>query len=63
MTHRIWIGTNRGLYILDKQSYVISAILLEDLEDKAIDNMHIASDGSIWISSPQRYFGLTRMEK
>lgn len=60
VTHRIWIGTNRGLYILDKQSYVISAILLEDLEDKAIDNMHIASDGSIWISSPQKVFRLDK---
>lgn len=60
VAHRIWIGTNRGVYILDKQSYVISAIFLEDLENKAIDNIHIASDSSIWISSPQKVFRLDK---
>lgn len=60
VTHHLWIGTNRGLYVLDKQSYVISAIDKEDLGEREISDIHITSDGSVWGSSPQKIFRIDK---
>lgn len=47
----IWIGTNRGVYILDKRTYRINPLDDEEIRGWTIDNMLKASDGSIWIST------------
>lgn len=60
VTHCIWIGTSRGLYTLDKQSYTISTTDIKELKERAIDKIHITSDSSIWISTPQKIFRLDK---
>lgn len=63
VSHHIWIGTNKGLYVLDKQFYTISAVDIEDIKDKIVEAIHIASDGTVWISSSQKILRLDKNGK
>lgn len=49
--HRIWFGTKRGLYILDKKTYQITPLGDKDIEYWAIDALLSASTGDIWVSA------------
>lgn len=47
---KIWFGTQKGAYILNKSSYTITPVGLEEISDKFIYYMMSTSDGSVWIS-------------
>lgn len=49
--HRIWFGTKRGLYILDKKNYEVTPLKDPGIERWAIDAVQAASDGTIWVSA------------
>lgn len=49
--HRIWIGTQKGVYILDKSNFRISSVNIPELNDQPVPNIFTTSDGHIWISS------------
>ncbi len=49
--HRIWFGTRRGLYILDKKDYSISLIKDREIDKWSIDAICASSDGTIWVST------------
>lgn len=46
---RIWFGTQKGAYILDKFTYKITRFEDTRLNDKEIINLHATPDGSVWI--------------
>lgn len=54
--HRIWFGTKRGLYILDKTNYQIALLLDKEIESWAIDALLSASDGTVWVSAGNQVF-------
>lgn len=54
--HRIWFGTKRGLYILDKTNYQITLLRDKEIESWAIDALLSASDGTIWVSAGNLMF-------
>ena len=49
--YRIWFGTKRGLYLLDKKDYQIRLFGDKEIEHWSIDAILIATDGTIWISA------------
>lgn len=49
--HRIWFGTKRGLYALNKHNYQITPLKDKDIANWAIDAILAASDGTIWVSA------------
>lgn len=54
--HRIWFGTSRGLYILDKKDYQIHRLKDKDIEHWKIDAVLAASDSTIWVSTGSQAF-------
>ncbi|WP_175552602.1 ligand-binding sensor domain-containing protein [Dysgonomonas macrotermitis] len=54
--HKIWFGTKRGLYILDKKDYSITSLEDKEIERWAIDAILSASDGTLWVSAGNRLF-------
>ena len=54
--HKVWFGTKRGLYILDKKDYSITPFEDKEIERWAIDAILSASDGTIWVSAGNRMF-------
>lgn len=47
---KIWFGTMKGAYILDKATYQITPINLEEYNGKVVFHIHVTKDGTIWIS-------------
>ena len=47
---KIWFGTMKGAYILDKATYQITPINLEEHNGKVVFHIHVTKDGTIWIS-------------
>ncbi|RGN38314.1 two-component regulator propeller domain-containing protein [Bacteroides oleiciplenus] len=45
--YRIWFGTKRGLYLLDKKDYQIRLFGDKEIEHWSIDAILIATDGTI----------------
>lgn len=56
VAHHIWIGTRKGLYVLDKQSNTISTMAAAEIKDRPVESIHIDSDGRAWLSCPQRIY-------
>jgi len=54
--HRIWFGTKRGFYILDKTNYSITPLEDREIERWAIDAILSASDGTRWVSAGNKLF-------
>lgn len=50
VAHHLWIGTDKGLHVLNKQDYTFTRVETEELKGKSIDHILVASDHSIWIS-------------
>lgn len=50
VAHHLWIGTNKGLHILDKRNYTLTLVETEKLKNQSIENICVTSDHSIWIS-------------
>ncbi len=46
---KIWFGTRKGAYILDKSTYKISLIDIAGLPGKDIYSISATSEGSVWI--------------
>lgn len=59
ITHNIWIGTDKGLYILNKQTYTIASADIAELKDINIEGIIVTSDHSIWINVYRRMFRLS----
>ncbi len=49
--NRIWFGTRRGLYILNKYNYQITEVADKTIKSWSIDALKAASDGTIWVST------------
>lgn len=47
---RLWMGTEQGVYILDKSTYQIHALSIPQIEDKLIIHLKATSDKSVWVS-------------
>lgn len=47
---RIWFGTKRGVYILDKTQYHIFPLADDEIKEWSIANIISTSDSTIWIS-------------
>lgn len=60
---RIWFGTRRGLYILDKKDYSIALMKDSEIEKWTIDAILSASDSTIWVSSASLLLRYTINEK
>ena len=50
---RIWIGTRRGAYVLDKRTNTVSPISDEEIVDHVINTIDVTSDGQIWLSTTE----------
>lgn len=49
--HKIWFGTEKGLYVLDKSDYRITGIPDAELVGRKIDAVRAASDGTVWVAT------------
>ena len=49
---QIWIGTYKGIYILNKETHQISSVDLGKNSDNWIFSINVTKDGSIWVSIP-----------
>ena len=47
---RIWFGTQKGVYILDKNTYAIRKIAQKELQNAPITLLKIRKNGDVWIS-------------
>ena len=47
---KIWFGTLKGLYILDKATYEITSVEVDDIAERNIFTINVTSDGTIWVS-------------
>lgn len=47
---KIWFGTMKGLYILDKATYRITPVEVDDISEKNIFTINVTSDGTVWVS-------------
>jgi ligand-binding sensor domain-containing protein/AraC-like DNA-binding protein len=48
---RIWFGTRRGLYILDKKTYQVAKLSDSEIEKWTIDAIQATANGEIWVSA------------
>jgi ligand-binding sensor domain-containing protein/AraC-like DNA-binding protein len=47
---KIWFGTAKGAYILDKKNYLIKPLDRNRLKDKYIDRIERTKDGTMWVA-------------
>lgn len=47
---KIWFGTSKGAYILNKKDYTIRALDKKRLKDKYIDKIETTKDGTMWVA-------------
>ena len=59
---RLWMGTEQGVYILDKSTYQIHALSIPQIEDKLIIHLKATSDKSVWEVWLIRYIVLQKMK-
>lgn len=59
---RIWFGTKRGLYILDKKDYQVVSLDDKEIEHWTIDAILAASDSTVWVSAGNRFFIMIRRD-
>ena len=48
---RIWIGTRRGAYMLDKRTYELAPVLDVEVVDHVVNTINVMSDGQLWLST------------
>lgn len=53
---KIWFGTMKGGYILDKATYQITRIDLQELTNTNVFTINVTNDGTIWVSMPGALF-------
>lgn len=49
--NRLFIGTKKGVNILDKETYLITSLQHEEIKEQEIRSMLVDSDGYIWIGT------------
>lgn len=47
---KIWFGTLKGLYILNKATYQITTVEADDISEKNIFTINVTKDGTVWVS-------------
>jgi len=47
---KIWFGTMKGAYILDKETYRITPVDMPGFSGRNVFTIHVTRDGTIWIS-------------
>jgi len=50
--NRLWLGTSKGAYILDKSSFTISPLNVQGIADTKIIFIGAGNDESMWVSVP-----------
>ncbi len=60
---RIWFGTKRGAYILNKKDNTITPLTDEKLDRQVIHTINVFSDGSIWVSVDHELYRYTVQQK
>lgn len=53
---KIWFGTLKGAYILDKRTYQLTRIDMQELTDMNVFSINVTRDGTIWVSVPGALF-------
>lgn len=53
---KIWFGTMKGGYILDKASNQITRIDMQEFTDMNVFTINVTKDGTIWVSVPGTLF-------
>ena len=48
--HNIWIGTDKGLYVLNKYNSTICPVGITNLKNWRIEDIRVTADHSIWVS-------------
>ena len=58
---RIWFGTEKGLYVLDKKNYQVSQYVPggNPFAGKRVDALCVANDGTVWASARAHIFHLS----
>lgn len=59
ITHNIWIGSNNGVYILNKQTFDINPIDIKELKEETVEGILVSSDRYIWICTYRKIFRLS----
>jgi ligand-binding sensor domain-containing protein/AraC-like DNA-binding protein len=49
--NKIWFGTKRGLYLLDKNTCQIAKLADNEIQNWTIDAVFASSDGNVWVST------------
>lgn len=47
---KIWFGTLKGLYTLDKATYQINPVEVDDISERNIFTINVTGDGTVWVS-------------
>ncbi len=56
MDSNIWIGTRNGINILNKKTYQIKQLDIQDFKNLHIKSMLVASDSTVWIAADNRLY-------
>lgn len=51
---RIWFGTKRGAYIIDKHDYSLTSIEDEEVKEWVINTLNVTRNGEVWLSTNER---------
>ncbi len=49
--NRLWFGTSKGTYVLDKKGYEIHQVDLDEVKGRECEALIGLSDGTVWLSS------------
>ena len=56
----IWIGTEEGINLLDKQTYIVTPFADKEIQSQPIKSILVASDKSIWIGTDRYLYHYTK---
>ena len=56
---RIWFGTQKGAYILDKKTYKIAKVRYKALQEYPVDMLFVRKNGDIWIACQNDLYELS----
>lgn len=51
LQRRIWFGTDKGAYILDKKDYTIRRVEHPKLNGRLVNQAYTTTDGNVWLST------------
>lgn len=54
--HRLWIGTPKGAYRLDKRTYHLSEVDLPEWNNSEVHSLFTSSDGTVWLGVQDKVF-------